>query len=199
MLQAQANRLLQSKENVIEFLCTIVEYRNLESGQHIERVKRYTEILARRMKKDYPEYGLDNGLVDIIVSASALHDIGKIAIPDSILLKPGKLTLDEFEYMKSHTTKGAQILKGIQNVWDDEYARVSCEICRHHHERYDALINDRTYKEPFPKDKAFQMILDGESGIFSPKLLECFKKVRREFEDMEDERKIIGGGGINMI
>lgn len=71
--------------------------------------------------KDYPEYGLTQEKIEVIVSASALHDIGKIAIPDSILLKPGKLTPDEFEYMKSHTTRGCEILSNIEDTWDEEY------------------------------------------------------------------------------
>lgn len=214
ILQSQAEQLRQSRANVIDILGTVVEYRNLESGQHIERVKGYTKILAGRLQKDYPEYGLTDEQVEVIVSASALHDIGKIAIPDSILLKPGKLTPEEFEYMKAHTTKGADILKSIRNVWDEEYGRVSCEICRHHHERYDgrgypdglkgeeiplpaqivsiadvydALVNERVYKSAFTKEKAFQMIVTGECGVFSPKLLDCFWNARREFEKLADE------------
>ena len=206
LLQMQAEQLRQSKENVIDILGTVVEYRNLESGEHIKRVKGYTRILAERMMKDYPEYGLTQDKIEIIVSASALHDIGKIAIPDSILLKPGKLTNDEFEYMKSHTTRGCEILSNIENTWDQEYGKYTYEICRYHHERYDgkgypdglkgeeipvsaqivsiadvydALVNERVYKSAFAKEKAFQMIVTGECGVFSPKLLDCFWNVRR--------------------
>lgn len=216
LLQQQADQLRQSKENVIDILGTVVEYRNLESGEHIQRVKGYTKILAERMMKDYPEYGLDDKEIDIIVAASALHDIGKIAIPDSILLKPGRLTADEFEYMKSHTTRGCEILNSIENAWDEEYGRVSYEICRYHHERYDgkgypdglrgddipisaqlvsiadvydALVNERVYKSAFEKDKAFQMIVTGECGLFSPKLLDCFWNVRKEFEELADHTR----------
>lgn len=185
----------------------------LESGQHIERVKGYTKLLAEQLMKDYPEYGLTSDKVSVITSASALHDIGKIAIPDAILMKPGKLTQEEFEYMKSHTTKGGEILNSIKNVWDEEYGKVSYEICRHHHERYDgrgypdglkgeqiplsaqivsiadvydALVNERVYKSAFPKEKAFQMIVTGECGVFSPKLLDCFWNARRAFERLAD-------------
>lgn len=87
-------------------------------------------MLAERLMKDYPEYGLTQEKIEVIVSASALHDIGKIAIPDSILLKPGKLTPDEFEYMKSHTTRGCEILSNIEDTWDEEYGKASYEICR---------------------------------------------------------------------
>lgn len=213
LLMRQAEQLQKSKSNVIDILGTVVEYRNLESGEHIIRVKSYTRILAERLMQDYPEYGLTKEKIEVIVSASALHDIGKIAIPDSILLKPGKLSDEEFEYMKSHTTRGCEILKNIKNAWDEEYGAVSYEICRHHHERYDgkgypdglkgdqipisaqivsiadvydALVNERVYKSAFSKEKAFQMIATGECGVFSPKLLDCFWNVRKEFEQLAD-------------
>ncbi|MGN0312431.1 MAG: HD domain-containing phosphohydrolase [Lachnospiraceae bacterium] len=213
LLQIQAEQLKKSKENVIDILGTVVEYRNLESGEHIKRVKNYTRIMAEEMMKQYPEYGLTKESIEIIVSASALHDIGKIAIPDSIILKPGKLTAEEFEYMKSHTTRGCEILRDIKDAWNQEYEKVSYEICRHHHERYDgkgypdglkgeeipvsaqivsladvydALVNERVYKSAFSKEKAFQMIVTGECGVFSPRLLECFWNVRKEFEKLAD-------------
>lgn len=216
LLKQQAEQLRQSKENVIDILGSVVEYRNLESGEHIKRVKGYTRILAERLMKDYPEYGLIQEEVEVIVAASALHDVGKIAIPDSILLKPGRLTDEEFEYMKSHTTKGCEIINSIENAWDEEYGRVSYEICRYHHERYDgkgypdglkgeeipvsaqlvsiadvydALVNERVYKSAFSKEKAFQMIITGECGVFSPKLLDCFWNTRKEFENLSDHLK----------
>jgi len=209
LLMRQAEQLRKSKSNVIDILGTVVEYRDLESGEHIMRVKTYTRILAERLMADYPEYGLTKEKIEVIVSASALHDIGKIAIPDAILLKPGKLTAEEFEYMKSHTTRGCEILKNIKNAWDEEYGAVSYEICRYHHERYDgrgypdglkgdqipisaqivsvadvydALVNERVYKSAFSKEQAFQMIATGECGVFSPKILDCFWNVRKEFE-----------------
>lgn len=209
VLLQQAEQLKQSRSNVIDILGTVVEYRNLESGEHIARVKDYTKILVQCLMREFPEYELTPQKAEIIVSASALHDVGKIAIPDEILMKPGRLTKEEFEYMKAHTTKGAEILKSIKNVWDDEYGKISYEICRHHHERYDgrgypdglkgeeiplsaqivaiadvydALVNERVYKSAYSKEQAFQMIMTGECGLFSPKILDCFWKSRREFE-----------------
>lgn len=214
LLRIQAEQLRQSRANIIDILGTVVEYRNLESGEHIRRVKGYTRILAEKMMECYPEYGLTKDKIEVIVSASALHDIGKIAIPDAILLKPGKLTEEEFECMKSHTTRGCEILKNIKNAWDQEYGVTSYEICRHHHERfdgrgypdglkgddipitaqivsvadvYDALVNERVYKSAFSKEKAFQMIVTGECGVFSPKLLECFCSARKDFENFAGE------------
>lgn len=209
VLQQQAEKLQKRNEEIIDILGTVVEYRSLESGEHIQRVKGYTRILGECFMKEYPEYGLSQEQVDIIISASALHDIGKIAIPDSILLKPGRLTADEFEYMKSHTTRGCEILDSISGAWDKKYGEVSYEICRHHHERYDgrgypdglagdeipvsaqlvsvadvydALVNERCYKDAFTCEEAFHMIVNGECGVFSPKLMEVFRKTRDEFE-----------------
>jgi putative two-component system response regulator len=217
LLQKQAEELRKKNENIIDILGTVVECRDMESGEHIQRVKEYTRILAEEMMKTYPEYGLNKHKIDVIVSASALHDVGKIAIPDNILLKPGKLTKEEFEYMKSHTTRGCEILNNINGAWDQEYGECSYEICRHHHERYngkgypdgisgdnipisaqlvsvadvyDALVNERVYKDAIPPDKAFQMILRGECGVFSPKLLETFRRVRKKFEELAESKTI---------
>lgn len=211
LLKVQAERLKQSNDNIIDVLGTVVEHRNLESGEHVRRVKGYTKIMAEEIAKDYPEYGLTPEKIGIIVSASALHDLGKIAIPDSILLKPGKFTKEEFECMKAHTIKGCEIVSSIEGVWDEEYAKIGYEISRYHHERYDgrgypdglkedeipisaqlvsvadvydALVNERVYKDAIPKDKAFEMIINGECGIFSPKLMDCFRKARDKFENL---------------
>lgn len=216
LLQLQAEKLKKSNENIIEILGTVVEYRHLESGEHIKRVKGFTEILAREAMKEYPEYGLTDLKIEMIVNASSLHDVGKIAIPDNILLKPGKLTEMEYEYMKSHTTRGSEILAHFEKVWDEDYRKVSYEICRHHHERYDgkgypdglageqiplsaqlvsiadvydALVSERTYKSAFSKEEAFHMIVTGECGVFSPKLLECLRNVKEEYEKLADRKE----------
>ena len=205
--KVQAERLKQSNDNIIDILGTVVEHRNLESGEHVRRVKGYTKIMAEEIAREYPEYGLTPEKIGIIVSASALHDLGKIAIPDSILLKPGRFTKEEFECMKTHTVKGCEIVSSIEGVWDEEYAKIGYEISRYHHERYDgrgypdglkgeeipisaqlvsvadvydALVNERVYKDALPKDKAFEMIVNGECGTFSPKLMVCFRKDRFE-------------------
>lgn len=212
LLRLQADILKKSNTNIIEILGTVVEYRDFESGEHINRVKGYTRILAERLAVDYPEYGLDQDQIDVIVSASALHDVGKIAIPDNILLKPGRLTDEEFACMKTHTTRGGEILQNIRNAWDDEYGKISYQICRYHHEKYDgrgypdglvgdaipiaaqivsiadvydALVNERVYKDAFPKEEAYRMIMEGECGKFNPKLLECFRIERKAFEELK--------------
>lgn len=216
LLQFQAERLEERNIKIIDILGSVVESRNLESGEHIKRVKGFTKILAYQMMEDYPEYELTEHKIKVIVSASSLHDVGKIAIPDSILLKPGRLTEEEFECMKAHTTKGCEILNNIEDIWDEEYRRASYEICRHHHERYDgrgypdalkedeipisaqivsiadvydALVCERCYKDAIPKDEAFDMIINGKCGTFSPKLLDCFRKSKEAFEKLADEMK----------
>lgn len=214
LLKLQSERLSKNNETIIDVLGDVVEYRNVESGEHIRRVKEYTKILATETMKRFPEYGLTPEKVSIIVAASPLHDIGKIALPDNILMKPGRLTDQEYEYIKSHTISGCEILENIKGVWSDEYAHISKEICRSHHERYDgagypdglrgeeiplsaqivsiadvydALTNERVYKDAIPKDRAFRMIINGECGVFSPKLMECLRNVRTEFEEVRCE------------
>lgn len=213
-LRQQARLLEETNANIIDILGNVVESRNLESGTHIKRVKGFTKILGIQLMKDYPEYGLSPERVELISKAAALHDIGKIAIPDNILLKPGKLTKEEFEYMKSHTTRGCDILDSIEGIWDEDYRKTSYEICRYHHEKfdgrgypeglkgddiplsaqlvsvadcYDALTTERIYKKAFSKEQAFQMIITGECGMFSPKLLESFRNARLLFEEYVHE------------
>ncbi|MCI9149796.1 MAG: response regulator [Lachnospiraceae bacterium] len=216
ILRKQAAKLQKSNTELIDILATVVEGRNMESGLHVKRVKGFTRILALQMMKDYPEYRLTPAMVEVIAAASALHDVGKIAIPDNILLKPGKLTDEEFACMKTHTTRGSEILSDIKGVWDENYSKMSYEICRHHHERYDgrgypdglagddiplsaqivgvadvydALVTERCYKKPFTTEEAFQMITGGKCGTFSPKLMEAFTRARADFEELARSRE----------
>lgn len=193
-------RLEKNSEFLINALSSVVEFRSLESGEHIKRVKYFTRILMNYMMKFHPEYGLTKEQVDLIVNASALHDIGKITIPDSILLKPGKLTSTEFEQMKKHTTNGCDLLERFKQE-ESEFYKYCYDICRHHHERYngkgypdglkgeeipiwaqvvsivdvyDALVSKRVYKMAYPAEEAVHMIHNGECGEFSPKVMHCF-------------------------
>ncbi len=121
---------------MINALSSVVEFRSLESGEHIKRVETFTGIILYHLRKLYPEYNITDEQVKLIVKASALHDIGKIAIPDEILLKPGRFTKDEYEVMKTHTTQGCEILEKFKQD-DNEFYQYCYDICRHHHERYD--------------------------------------------------------------
>ena len=200
-------KLQKSNEFLIDALSSVVEFRSSESGEHIRRVKFFTRIMLKFLVKYFPEYAYLEPEVESIVNASALHDIGKIAIPDKILLKPGKLTEEEFEEMKKHTTYGCDMLENFKQE-DNQFYKYCYDICRHHHERwdgkgypdnlvgddipiwaqvvslvdvYDALVSKRVYKEAYAVPEAIRMINDGECGTFSPTILECFALAKDEF------------------
>lgn len=208
MVDEQAEILRSSNDAMVNVLSSIIEYRSVESGQHILRIRHFTKLLLEELKQACPEYGLTEEIISIISSASALHDIGKIAIPDSILMKPGKLTEEERRIMQTHATTGCRILESLQDMANREYLRYAHNICHYHHERwdgsgypdglsgdaipicaqvvgladaYDALTNKRVYKDAYDYTTAVNMILNGECGIFSPKLLECFKHILPQF------------------
>ena len=226
VLQKQEERLKENNIHIIDVVCSMVEFRDLESGNHLKRIKGFTRILAETIMRNYPEYGLNPHRIDVITQASAMHDIGKITVPDSILLKPGRLTPDEFDIMKSHTTRGCELVKMLADIQDKEYYETSYDICRHHHEKYDgrgypdglkgesisiasqivsladvydALVSERVYKAAIPPDKAYEMIRNGEAGIFSTKMLAAFEISRMEMESfaartVEEDQADMGGG-----
>ncbi len=212
-IEAQANKMKETNNQILDMLSSVVEFRNLESGEHIKRIKGFTKILADRVSEYNKEYELTPDKIEKITAASSMHDVGKIAIPDNILLKPGRLTPDEFEIMKTHTVKGCGILDSISFIDDKEFFEYCYEICRFHHEKfdghgypdglkgddipiaaqivsiadvYDALVSERVYKGKYEPDEAYNMILRGECGMFNPKIIECFKSVRPQFESFSD-------------
>lgn len=203
IITEQVEKLNRINLSMVETLATLIEFRDCESGEHVKRICGLTDIIMTAVSEMYPEYYLPRAEIEKVVSASILHDVGKIAISDSILNKPGRLTQEEFEIMKSHTVRGCDILTQIPNILDDDIFRYSYDICRHHHERwdgrgypdglkgddisiwaqvvsvadvYDALTSPRVYKAAFSVEKAVQMINDGECGIFNPKVLDAFNK-----------------------
>ena len=137
LIEEQAARLRESNSAMIDALSSIIEYRSAETGQHIRRIRIFTKALLEDVASSYPEYGLENPEIQMIVSASSMHDIGKIAIPDAILNKPGRLTKEEFEIMKTHSVKGCEILAGLDRMSDRQYLKYAYNICRYHHERWD--------------------------------------------------------------
>lgn len=192
-------------------LSQIVEFRNGESGLHVLHINILTQLLLEKLMRKSENYDLSWSQQHMIATASALHDIGKIGIDEKILNKPGKLTKEEFEAMKQHTIIGARMLDRLEMYHDEEMMKYAYEICRWHHERYDgkgypdglkgeeipisaqvvsladvydALVSDRVYKKAYSHEKAMEMILNGECGIFNPLLLECLveiqDKVRKE-------------------
>ena len=203
--------LSTTNEEIIDLLGNLVERRNLESGLHIKRVKLFTRVLAEQMMADYPEYKLTPELVNMIVSASSLHDVGKIMIPDSILQKPARLTAEEILEMRKHCEIGVDILRAAPKSWTAQYTKTALDICGCHHEKwdgngypaglkgdqipisaqivsvadcYDALTSERVYKPPYSPDKAYNMILNGECGVFSDKLMSSLKKCGARFSEI---------------
>jgi len=168
---------------------------------------------VRRLMEKPDRYGLTSDDVASMGMASALHDIGKIGIPDAILLKPGKLTDEEFEKMKEHTTIGCEMLEKSYRDHSSDFYQYCYNICRHHHERwngrgypdhlagndipicaqivavadvYDALVNPRVYKAAFSNEVAYDMIWNGECGQFSPDIMECFRLAKEDFFHMNE-------------
>lgn len=211
MLYAKQKRLVQmvaeqvyEKEKVsntmISILSHIVEFRNNESGLHVVHIRTITELLLRRLRKKTDRYPLTEADISLISTASALHDIGKINIPEQILNKPGRLTKEEFDIIKTHSAVGEHMLRQIPFNQNEPLVKVAREICRWHHERwdgrgypdglkgdeipisaqvvsladvYDALTSERCYKAAFDHDTALNMIVNGECGAFNPLLLDC--------------------------
>ena len=211
MLYAKQKRLVQTvaeqvyeKEKVsntmISILSHIVEFRNNESGLHVVHIRTITELLLRRLRKKTDRYPMTEADISLISTASALHDIGKINIPEQILNKPGRLTKEEFDIIKTHSAVGEHMLRQIPFNQNEPLVKVAREICRWHHERwdgrgypdglkgdeipisaqvvsladvYDALTSERCYKAAFDHETALNMIVNGECGAFNPLLLEC--------------------------
>ena len=199
-------------------LSQIVEFRNGESGLHVLHINILTQLLLEKLMRKSENYDLSWSQQHMIATASALHDIGKIGIDEKILNKPGKLTKEEFEAMKQHTIIGARMLDRLEMYHDEEMMKYAYEICRWHHERYDgkgypdglkgeeipisaqvvsladvydALVSDRVYKKAYSHEKAMEMILNGECGIFNHLLLECLVEIQ------DKVRKELGIKGVN--
>ncbi|MCI8828355.1 MAG: diguanylate cyclase [Ruminiclostridium sp.] len=188
---------------MIDILSNIVEFRNGESGLHVRHVHTLTEMLLKVLIHKTDRYHLSQTDISIISTASALHDVGKISIDENVLNKPGRLTKEEFEIMKTHSMIGAEMLAGLPIHQDEPLVKAAYEICRWHHERYDgrgypdglkgdeipisaqivaladvydALTSERVYKKAFSHEKAVTMILNGECGTFNPLLMECLEE-----------------------
>ncbi len=189
---------------MIDILSHIVEFRNGESGLHVLHIRALTELLLKHLNRVSDKYRFTQEEISMICIASALHDIGKISIPGEILNKPGRLTKEEFETMKTHTTIGAEMLEKLSFHQEEPLVKEAYAICRWHHERYDgrgypdglkgdeipihaqivaladvydALTSERVYKKAFPHEEAIRMICNGECGAFNPLLLQCLNEI----------------------
>lgn len=208
LIRMVTEQIREREENVsmlVGVLSQIVEFRNGESGLHVKHIRRFTECILDCLIEKDPDLHLGTKERENIPLASALHDIGKIAVDDKILNKPGRLTPEEFEAMKLHTVYGAKMLEELQPYYNEPLLKTATDIAHWHHERwdgrgypdglvgdaiplsaqivsladvYDALTSERCYKKAYSHDKAVEMILNGECGVFNPKLVECFVEIQ---------------------
>lgn len=212
-----ADQIYEREKNnriMVGILSQIVEFRNGESGLHVKNINRLTELLLDSVIQRTDTYKITKEERYIIPLASSLHDIGKIGIDEKILNKPGRLTPEEFEIMKTHTVIGASMLKSLELYQNELLVKIATEICRWHHERYDgrgypdglkgdeipisaqvvsladvydALVSERVYKKAFKHEKAMEMILNGECGAFNPLLLDCLVEIQDKVRMAEEK------------
>lgn len=206
LLSQQYNARVNNSRILVDIMASVMEVRNGESGRHVTHIEKLTELLLGDLARRSDKYSLGNEERSSIALASALHDIGKMSIDDAILNKPGRLTPEEFEIMKTHTTIGADMLRNLgRNHEGSALLDSAYQIARWHHERwdgtgypdglkgddipiaaqvvsvadvYDALTSVRVYKDAISQEEAIRMILDGECGAFNPLLIECLLEVR---------------------
>jgi len=212
LLQSQ-NNLKETRDATIIALASLAEARDNETGAHILRTQRYVRVLAEYLSQ-LPEFSdqLDEDTIELLYKSAPLHDIGKVGIPDSILLKPGKLTDDEFVIMKTHAQLGADALEqAVQSVTENAFLRHAQDIASNHHEKwdgsgyplgkkgeeiplsarlmaladvYDALICKRVYKPAFSHDKAKSIIVEGRDSHFDPRVVDAFIVCEQSFIDV---------------
>ena len=215
MVSDQIRARENNTDTLVGVLSHIVEFRNGESGAHVLHIRIITELLLHRLLEISSQYPITAEQQDNIPLASALHDIGKIGIDEKILNKPGKLTPEEFEVVKTHSMLGAEMLHQLENFNEQPLLQTAYEITRWHHERwdgrgypdglkgdeipisaqlvaladvYDALTSERCYKKAFSHEKAVQMILNGECGAFNPLLLQCLTDMQTDLKVQLQQR-----------
>ena len=215
MVSDQIRARENNTDTLVGVLSHIVEFRNGESGAHVRHIRIITELLLHRLLEISSQYPITAEQQDNIPLASALHDIGKIGIDEKILNKPGKLTPEEFEVIKTHSMLGAEMLHQLENFNEQPLLQTAYEIARWHHERwdgrgypdglkgdeipisaqlvaladvYDALTSERCYKKAFSHEKAVQMILNGECGAFNPLLLQCLTDMQTDLKVQLQQR-----------
>jgi putative two-component system response regulator len=192
---------LEIQEDLILSMAKLAEYRSDETGYHLERVQHYTRTLARDLAEKHPQLGISSKMAEEFARVSPLHDIGKVAIPDAILHKPGKLSEAEFEIMKKHAAIGGQLLKDIHGKSGSLYLKIGHEVAMYHHEKYngrgypeglkgeeipvaarivaladmyDAMTSERCYKQAFSHEKAKKIIIEERGEHLDPKMVDSF-------------------------
>ncbi len=214
LVEARTHEIRNANRYAIEALSTIVEFRNGETAQHTRRIALVVRLLCQALSKHYVDYNLTGAMIDDIVCASALHDVGMIAVPESILNKPDRLSDEEFEIMKRHTLYGAKVIERISATGGERFFAYCRDICVGHHERwdgngyprgvagddipiwaqvvaladvYEALTSERVYKPPFTHEQALAMIEAGDCGAFNPKLLFTLRLIEARLKAALDE------------
>ena len=214
LVEQKAAELVNTKERFLDTVANLIEYRSLESGQHVKRTKMLAQVLVLQLLKTKRATELIEGNYSALVRAVPLHDIGKIGIPDNILLKPGRLTPEEFKIIETHTTIGSQVIKNLMLGGEDDYLRHCYDICRHHHERwdgtgypdklagediplsarivavvdvYDALVSERCYKRAFTHEESLEIMKQSAGTHLDPLIIEVLMDVGNQFKEYEDE------------
>ena len=216
-LKEQSAKMQAMNYDLVELLVAAIESRDMESGEHIKRIRFFTKALTDSVMENCPEYGITKEQAEFIYYASSVHDIGKIAIPDAIMLKPDRLTPDEYEIMKTHTTRGYNLLNMLDGISEtNQYFKYCQEICKYHHERwdgrgypeglkgddtpisaqivalcdcYDALTSNRPYKSALDHQDAVDLILNGGCGAFSPQIIKSFNSCLHIFAKIVNDFK----------
>ena len=217
MLAQQFYERERDSRLLVDIMGGAMELRNGESGPHVKHVRKLTEMVLEHLVRKTDRYHVSSRERATISAASTLHDLGKLSIPDYVLNKPGRLTPEEFEVMKTHTTIGANLLESMTQYRDSALVQAARDICRWHHERwdgngypdglkgdeipisaqvvsivdvYDALTSDRVYKKAIPHEEAMQMILNGECGTFNPLLISCLIDLQERILAEKDDEGI---------
>ncbi len=213
IVEERTQALLQSRSAVILGLAKLAESRDDETGKHLERIRRYVQLLARALARTFRE--VDENFINTIIETSSLHDIGKVGIPDDVLLKPGKLTDEQREIIQKHPLIGGDTLLAVKQSWGkDQFLVTACEIAFAHHERYDgtgypfglkgdviplsarivaladvydALTTKRVYKPAMPHEEAVRIITEGAGAHFDPALVDAFLATEARFREVRDE------------
>ena len=217
-LEAKLLDIIKLQESITSTMSTLAEFRDEDTGHHIKRTQLYIELLAKKAAELYPDMELDNEMISLITRSAPLHDIGKITTPDSILLKPGKLTDEEFATMKLHAEKGAKILETAAQSMGAHggYLTIAQELAISHHEKwdgsgypkglegenipisgrlmavvdvYDALRSERVYKPEFSHEKSMGIILEGAGSHFDPRLVEALKMIEEDVNHLSEKWK----------
>ncbi len=218
LIELKVKEVINTRNVTIFALAKLAESRDIETGRHLLRIMNFSKFIAEQLAERSSIYFIDNNFIDTIYHSSILHDIGKVGIPDSILLKPGKLTTSEFEVIKTHTIIGGKTLEEAEMMLQfSDFLRIGKEICYSHHERwdgkgypyglketeiplaarivaladvFDALMSKRVYKPSLSFDEAYSIIVEKEEGRFDPDILKIFKEKPYEFKRIFEENYV---------